>query len=180
MKKKYIKKLSFVENLIENFKNLNLSEINKAFTIIKSQRKNNKIILCGNGASASIANHISVDLTKAAKKRAITFNESNLITCYSNDFKYENWLKEAIKSYALKNDILILISSSGRSKNVINAGNYARKIGLKVITLSGFNKNNPLKKIGHVNIHVDSKNYNLIEVTHLGILCQIVETLIKK
>jgi D-sedoheptulose 7-phosphate isomerase len=82
-------------------------------------KKNNKIIIVGNGGSASIAAHAAVDFTKVLKIRSITFNESNLITCFANDYGYENWVKKAIEFYALKGDILILISSSGKSQNLI-------------------------------------------------------------
>ena len=73
-----------------------------------------KNIVVGNGGSASIASHVSVDFVKAAKIRSINFNEANFLTCFSNDYGYENWVEEALKTYADKDDLLILISSSGR------------------------------------------------------------------
>ena len=101
-----------------------------------------KIMIFGNGGSAAIASHFSVDLTKNARVRCSNYNESDLLTCFSNDYGYENWVKKALSSYADKGDLLICISSSGESKNIINGAKFAKKIGCKVVTLTGFNKKN--------------------------------------
>ncbi len=135
--------------------------------IIKNAAKNgNKVILIGNGGSAAMASHVSVDLTKVAGIRAVNFNESDLITCFANDFGYENIFKKALEFYADKNDVLILVSSSGKSPNMIHAAKYGKEMGLKMITLSGFSETNPLKSYGDINLWVDSNAYNIIEMTH--------------
>ena len=77
-------------------------EIDKIVNYLIKRRKKSKIYLAGNGASASIANHLATDLTKASKFDARTFNESNLLTCLSNDYGYENWITQAIKFYVKK------------------------------------------------------------------------------
>jgi len=133
---------------------------------VQTTSKKNKVIIVGNGGSAAIASHVSVDLTKNTKIRAINFNESDLLTCFSNDYGYEKWVEKALDFYADKNDVLILISSSGKSKNMINACKAARKKLLKIITLTGNKKNNPLSKLGDINLWVDSNIYNHIENTH--------------
>ena len=116
------------------------------------------MLIFGNGGSAAIASHVSVDLTKNAGVEAMNYNESDLITCFANDFGYEHWIDKAVNYYAKKNDILILISVSGSSPNVVNAAKNAKKNGIKhVITLTGKDKNNPLKKIGDTNIFINSK-----------------------
>ena len=132
--------------------------------LIKIKKKQNKVLIFGNGGSAAIASHFSVDITKNCRLRCINFNESDLITCFSNDYGYENWMKEAINFYGDKGDVLFLISSSGKSKNVLNAAKIARKKRFsKIITVTGFKKNNPLSKLGDVNLHVNSNHYNLVE-----------------
>ena len=152
--------------------------IEKSIEIIrKIKRNNNTIYIVGNGGSSSIASHVSVDFTKAAKIKSMTFNNSNLITCYANDFGFENWVTEAIKSYCTSKDLLILISSSGKSKNIINAANYCVNNKIELITFSGFNQNNDLQKFGSVNFHIDSKNYNYVEMAHHIILVSIVDIL---
>ena len=106
--------------------------------IQQSQLNNGKIIFVGNGGSAAMASHLSVDLTKAANIRAINFNEADLITCFANDYGYENWVSRALEAYADANDVVVLISSSGKSPNIINGVFQARKLDLPIITLSGF------------------------------------------
>ena len=147
--------------------------------ILKIKNKRKKIIVAGNGGSAAIASHFSVDLTKNAKVRCINFNEPDLITCFSNDYGYERWIENAIKYYCDKGDLLILISSSGRSKNMINAAKYfkRKKFG-KLVTFTGHSKNNKLKKIGHMNFWVNSKAYNLVENVHQFILLSVVDLII--
>ena len=137
-----------------------------------------KIIVVGNGGSAAMASHVAVDLTKAAGCRAVTFNEADLLTCFANDYGYENWVERALKFYADKGDVVILISSSGTSKNIVNGANWAKQNGLKVITLSGFNSENPLRKIGDINLWVDSNGYNIIEMAHHIWLVSIVDYIV--
>jgi phosphoheptose isomerase len=103
-----------------------------------------------------------------------------LITCFANDYKYENWVVEAIKAYSSKKDLFILISSSGTSKNIVNAAQYCKKNNIDLITLSGFKKNNPLSQSGNINFHVESEDYNFIEMTHHIILVSIVDIFAKK
>jgi len=117
----------YFENITNNVQSFDYRKIETIRKKISSLNKNNKIILIGNGGSASISSHVAVDLTKILKKRAICFNEPNLITCFANDYGYEKWAEKALEAYALKNDIVILISSSGKSKNLINAGKFAKK-----------------------------------------------------
>ena len=99
---------------------------------IKNVKKNDaKIILAGNGGSAAISSHVAVDFTKAAGVRAVNFNEADLITCFANDFGYEEWLSKAIEYYALQKDLIILISSSGKSANMVSAAKKCRQMELK-------------------------------------------------
>lgn len=125
-----------------------------------------KVIVAGNGGSAAIASHVSVDLTKAARVRSICFNEADLITCFANDYGYEQWLASAIRAYGDPNDVAVLISSSGRSANMTNAALAASDCGLTVVTLSGFDADNPLRALGHQNLWTNSRDYNVIETIH--------------
>ena len=151
--------------------------------IKQSQLNNGKIIFVGNGGSAAMASHLSVDLTKAANIRAINFNEADLITCFANDYGYENWVARALEAYADEHDVVVLISSSGKSPNIINGVLQARKLGLPIVTLSGFKSDNPLRNLGDVNFWCNSEAYNVVEMTHhiwlLAIVDYIIETQIK-
>lgn len=137
-----------------------------------------KTIFIGNGGSAAMASHLSVDLTKAATVRAINFNEADLLTCFANDYGYEHWVARALEAYADKDDAVVLISSSGKSLNIINGVAQARKMGLPVITLSGFKNDNPLRALGDVNFWCDSEAYNVVEMTHHVWLLAIVDYII--
>ncbi len=125
-----------------------------------------KTIMAGNGGSAAIASHCTVDLTKNAGVRCVSFNEADLITCLANDYGYDQWLAKALELYADDGDLVVLISSSGKSENIVTAAQYALARGLTVVTFTGFLDNNPLKALGHVNCWVDSRAYNIVEMTH--------------
>ena len=149
------------------FNNNIINELTKLqFSLERASSNGKKTMLMGNGASASIASHVSVDLSKAAGIRATCFNEANLITCLANDYGYENWMAKAIEIYHDEGDNVILISSSGKSPNVLQAGKMEKELNLNVITFSGFDTTNPLKSIGDLNFWVDSRSYNIVENTH--------------
>ena len=148
--------------------------------IVSTSKKNGKILIFGNGGSAAIASHASVDLTKNARIRAVNFNEADLITCFSNDYGYDRWIEKTIDFYADKRDIIILISSSGQSKNMINACKAAKKKRIRVISFTGHSKNNPLSKLSQISLWVNSKAYNYIENTHQIWLLGICDLIIGK
>lgn len=153
----------------------------EAMQMIKSANASgNKLLIAGNGGSAAISSHASVDFTKQARVRAMNFNESDLITCFANDFGFEHWVSKAIECYADEGDIVILISSSGSSANIVNAAKTASQKGLKVITFSGFEESNPLKQLGDINFWLPSQAYNIIENMHQIWLLAVCDMLIGK
>jgi len=133
---------------------------------LAARRGGRKAILAGNGGSAAIASHCSVDFTKNAGVRCVNFNEADLITCFANDYGYERWLEKALDFYADDGDVVILISSSGQSANMCRAAECAGRRGLTVVTFTGFDETNPLRKLGVLNFWVDSRAYNVVEMTH--------------
>tara|TARA_B100001123_G_C15139525_1_gene958915 strand:+ start:421 stop:990 length:570 start_codon:yes stop_codon:yes gene_type:complete len=180
--KDFVKKYLDDFSLLVKSNNEIIDKITQAKDILVNAKKNNaKIMICGNGGSAAIASHVSVDLTKNAKIRSVNFNEADLITCLSNDYGYERWVEKAIDFYADKNDILILISSSGKSQNMINACKAAKNKKIaKIITFTGHDKNNPLSQLGDINFWIDSKSYNFVENIHQIWLLTIVDLIIGK
>ena len=154
-----------------------LVEIKEA--LVSAHSKGNKGLIFGNGGSAAIASHFSVDLTKNASVRCLNFNESDLITCFSNDYGFENWIAKAVEFYGDEGDVLIVISSSGKSKNMINETTAAKaKKYSKIVTLSGFEENNPLRISGDINLWVNSKAYNFVENLHQIWLLALVDLVI--
>ena len=143
-----------------------------------------KIITVGNGGSASIANHVTVDLINAAKIKAVSFSDAGIITCFANDYGYENWVSKALDCYAESGDLIILISSSGKSKNMLEAAKKAKSMNTNIVTLTGFSSDNSLKKMGDINFWVDSDEYNNIEMVHhiwlLAIIDHVIENNKKK
>src|SRR3990167_5294048 len=138
--------------------------------ISRLKKKNNKIIFIGNGGSAAISSHQAVDYWKNGAIPAITFNDSSLLTCIANDCGFENIFSRSVAMFTGKGDVVICISSSGRSKNIINGAREAKKTGCKIFTFSGFDKNNPLRKLGDLNFYVPSNSYGFVEIYHLLII----------
>tara|TARA_B100001750_G_scaffold218036_1_gene203832 strand:- start:426 stop:992 length:567 start_codon:yes stop_codon:yes gene_type:complete len=147
--------------------------------LIEVNQNGKKCLIFGNGGSAAMASHVSVDLTKNARIRCMNFNEADLITCFSNDYGYDRWVEKAVEFYADDGDLTIFISSSGKSRNMLNGVKAAKKLKLKsVITLTGFESDNPLRNSGDINLWVDSKAYNYVENTHQIWLLGIVDLII--
>jgi D-sedoheptulose 7-phosphate isomerase len=182
---KYLEKLTELIKKVEvtdsQRKILTLNDaINKIISKFKVLIKNdNKVIFIGNGGSAGICSHQSVDYWKNGKIPAISFNDSSLLTCISNDYGYEYVFEKPINMFAKRNDILIAISSSGKSKNIINGVVSAKKKGLFIITMSGFSKSNPLRSLGDLNLYVESNAYGHIEITHLVLTHIFLDTYLK-
>lgn len=146
--------------------------------LIRTKAHSVKVFIIGNGGSAAIASHLSVDFTKTAGLTCWNFSDPSLLTCFANDYGYENWVKEAIDAYGNSGDVLIAISSSGESKNIINGCQAARdKEFSSVVTFTGFKSNNSVRKQGDLNFWVDSTAYNMVENTHQLWLLSIVDSI---
>jgi len=179
--------IKFLEEYFNNLKNLlsnkeYLEDLVKVKDILKkTHSEGKKTMIFGNGGSAAIASHFSVDLTKNARVRCTNYNESDLLTCFSNDYGYDKWVEKAIEFYGDEEDILILISASGNSKNMVNAAKFAKKNRIKkIITFTGNSKENKLKQLGDINFWVNSKAYNHIENIHQILLLSLVDLIIGK
>lgn len=175
--KNYFKKLKLLLNDIEFDY---IEYISKE--ILNCKKKDNSVFIFGNGGSASIASHVSTDLNKICNVKSRNFNEANHITCFANDFGYERWIVETLKIYLKKNDLVILISSKGNSQNMINAAKFCNNKGVKLITLTGFDKKNKLKvlnKSKKLNVWINSKTYNFVENLHQIILLAAIDNISK-
>lgn len=143
--------------------------------IRKSCRSGRKIIFIGNGGSAAIAAHMAIDYWKNGGFPALTFNEPSLLTCISNDYGYEWVFDKPVRRFASAGDVLVAISSSGKSPNILNGVKAGRDTKCRVITLSGFGADNPLRRTGDLNFYVKSHSYGVVEIAHLSILHSILE-----
>ena len=161
------------------------SKDNEKFVQIKKVFKQvsqdgGKIIFVGNGASASLASHAATDLTKQGKIKSIALNDHNLITALSNDYGYEKWVEKALSYYSSKKDMLVLISVSGESPNLINALNYAKTNSLITLSITGACKENTLRTSADYSLWVDSKSYNVVESIHTIWVTLIIDLIIGK
>jgi len=146
----------------------------------KTHQKGRKVIFFGNGGSAGIATHAAVDFTKQGGIRTINVNEPGIITCFANDYGFELWVQKALEFYMDPEDVVVLISSSGTSKNMVNAANYLQECNNTLITFTGHSVDNPLKQLGDINFWLDSKAYNIVENVHLIWALTVVDMIIGK
>jgi len=120
-------------------------------TWLRTREQGGRVVFIGNGGSAGIASHLAIDLAKNASVPALCFSDASMMSCLANDYGFEDWIAHAVRLNARAGDCLVAISSSGRSKNILNAVAQARTMKLDVITLSGMNAGNPLRNLGDVN-----------------------------
>lgn len=145
--------------------------IDRAIDMAKTTHSaGNKIMIIGNGGSAGIASHIAIDFSKNANLRTLAFNDSSALTCLGNDFGYEQVFAKQIEFHGTPNDLLIAISSSGRSANILNAVAAARNRTIRVLTFSGFAPDNPLRTGGDLNFYVPAGEYGFVEIAHQALL----------
>ncbi len=162
--------LNHLKDCISNFDQEKLSQLKKIIT----DRKN--IIVIGNGGSNAISSHIAEDYTKALGKRAVSFSDAARLTCYINDYGIEDSYTKFVEHFADPDTLVILISSSGNSKNITKAAEYC--IGKHdLVLLSGFKKSNKLNSLSEqalLSFWVDSEDYGIVEISHLAILHSII------
>lgn len=143
--------------------------------IRETVEKKGIVYVIGNGGSAGIASHFSNDLMKALRVPSQTFYDSNLMTCLSNDIGYENVFSFPLERLLKPADLLVAISSSGKSPNILNAVQVAIQRKAPAITLSGFLGKNPLRTMGELNFWVDRNDYGLVETAHFFLLHTIID-----
>jgi D-sedoheptulose 7-phosphate isomerase len=137
----------------------------------------NKLIFVGNGGSAAIASHMATDYSKNGGVRSLALNDASMLTCLGNDLGYDRVFAKQIELHGRSGDLLIAISSSGGSPNILNAVKAAEAAGCSAITLSGFKQDNPLRSKGEVNFYIDSDRYGFVEIGHLTICHAVLDFL---
>ena len=139
-------------------------------TLRQLRTKKNTLYIVGNGGSAAVASHALIDFVNVAKINTQVLHESSLITCMANDYGYQNAYSRVLSEFLKPNDMLIAISSSGKSSNICNAAKIAKYKGAFVMTLTGFDMRNPLRHLGHFNFWLDSTDYGYVEIGHQFVL----------
>lgn len=143
----------------------------RAITLLQNVRdQEGTVYIIGNGGSASIASHMQNDLIKAVGVKAMVFTETPMLTAYSNDDGYAAAYANPLRMWASPGDLLIAISSSGQSENILRAVAVAQEAGARVVTLSGFTPNNTLRRTGDLNFYIPAGSYGTVELGH-AMLC---------
>lgn len=159
----------------------NKKQLNIAVEMLKETKDlHSSILLIGNGGSSAIAEHMAIDFTKNAGLRAYAISGSSMLTTFSNDYGFEKVFQKAVEHFGNKGDILIAISSSGTSANILNACVEARDNQIQIITFSGFDKDNPLRSMGDLNFWVDSWAFGYVELVHNLLIHYLNDAIIGK
>ncbi len=148
------------------------------FSSVKQAKKN--VFFIGNGGSAAIAIHMTADFMKNGGMRTVSLYNNSVMTCMANDYGYENVFSSPLELLAREGDLLVAISSSGNSPNIVNAVNTALKKGMQIITFSGFRRENRINSMGDYNVHVPVSHYGIVESIHNLILQQMVDTILER
>ncbi|MBQ6773913.1 MAG: SIS domain-containing protein [Synergistaceae bacterium] len=152
-----------------------ITSLAEIFTKVRYSRKQTYFI--GNGGSAAIAVHMTADYFKRGRMRTLSLYDISLITCLANDYGYEYVFSKQIERLSETGDLLVAISSSGKSQNIINAIEAAKSIGVQVMSLTGFEPDNPVRKISDYSVYVPCNEYGPVESIHNLILQQVVDML---
>ena len=135
-----------------------------------------KVLLAGNGGSAAIVAHVHNDLAKMVGVRALALQDIPLLTALTNDLGYEHGYEQQVKRWVEPGDLLIAVSSSGRSPNILAAVAAAREGGAEVVTYSGFTADNPLSRLGDINFYVEAASYGVVEMAHAVLLHHLTDS----
>lgn len=180
----------YIRDLNAALLSVDQAEVHKAILLIKrSSFSARKIYVCGNGGSAAIAEHLTCDCLKGIRETSnqlirpeVISLSSNLplITAIANDLGYENVYSYQLESILNSDDVVIAISSSGNSRNIIKALEVARRRGAAIITMTGFEEFNlcntfePISQLD-ARIHVNSRNYGIVEDAHQAVMHMIAQ-----
>lgn len=135
----------------------------------------NKLMFIGNGGSSGIATHMANDFTKNGNMRALSLTDGAVLTCLGNDYGFEHIFAKQIDMHARAGDLLVAISSSGNSANILNGVAAARTMGCGVVTLSGFRPDNRLRALGDLNVYVENDEYGFVEVAHQALIHAVLD-----
>lgn len=180
--------LSFADTYIANFTAamtaLDRVALDQIMRVLADARTNDRtVFVAGNGGSAAIANHFECDATKGTyvpgkpvlRSHSLAANTS-VLTALANDLGYETVFEKQVEYYGKPRDVLVLVSSSGNSPNVVNACTVAKSKGLVTVALVGF-KGGRLKELADYVLHVPVENYGIVEDAHQAIIHLIAQFL---
>ena len=162
---------------------MKLSELKIAISSVEDEKlemlsslidKASSVIMIGNGGSNAIASHISQDYTKKLGKRSFSFSDPSRLTCYINDYGVVRAYAQFVQEFCDKDSLVVLISSSGNSPNILECAKFCAENNIKFVTLTGFSRENKLRaeygSLSQLDFWVDSCDYGVVECAHQAIL----------
>lgn len=183
----YLKSLiQCVENTIVTYSdNLETSTYEEGIGLLvdvftEAKNRGSKVFFIGNGGSAAIAVHMTADFMKNGNMKTCCLYDSSVMTCMGNDYGYEYVFSKQLELLMNENDLLVAISSSGNSMNIVNAVNMAKRKNGKIITMSGFKPDNKIRHMGDYNVYVNIEHYGIVESVHNLILQHVVDVILEK
>ena len=148
------------------------------FLNIKSSKKS--VFFIGNGGSSAIASHMTADFMKNGGIRTASLYNSAVTTCLSNDYGYRYVFSKQLEYLTQDGDMLVAVSSSGKSENIIIAACTAASLNACIVTFTGFLEDNRLRSMGDLNVYVPVGHYGIVESVHNLILQQAVDVILER
>ncbi|MCI8982156.1 MAG: SIS domain-containing protein [Hungatella sp.] len=139
-----------------------------------------QVFFLGNGGSAAIASHMTADFMKNGGMNTYSLYDNSVTTCMGNDYGYEYIFSRPMEFLVKEHDLVVAISSSGKSKNILYAIEAAKKKHAEVITFTGFKPDNKARQLGDINVYVPCEKYGIVESIHNLILQQIVDAIMER
>jgi D-sedoheptulose 7-phosphate isomerase len=141
----------------------------------RTKRERTRVFFVGNGGSAGICSHMATDWLKNGGFASVSLNDGATLTCLGNDLGFEQVFAKQVEMHGRAGDLLVAISSSGNSANILRAVEAARGARMGVVTLSGFGADNKLRRLGDVNFYVPNDRYGFVEISHLSICHAVLD-----
>lgn len=180
--KELVETLENVQIFTENGMNLSYEAgIQKLVECFLEHKRNGaQVYFIGNGGSSAIASHMTADFMKNGGMRTYSLYDNAVTTCMGNDYGYAYVFSRPLAFLGQKNDLLVAVSSSGNSPNIVNAVRTAEAKHMDIVTLTGFKEDNMIKNLGYINIYVPCEKYGIVESIHNLMLQQVVDMIMER
>ena len=182
----------YIKELIQTLENVRIYLINdKAISyeagmqvlvecFTRHKKAGTQIFFIGNGGSSAIASHMTADFMKNGGMRTCSLYDYAVTTCMGNDYGYESVFSRPLEFLGQESDLLVAVSSSGNSQNIVNAVQTANAKRMETITFTGFRADNKVKRLGMINVYVPSEKYGFVESIHNLMLQQVVDLIVAR
>ena len=146
----------------------------------RHKKEETQIFFIGNGGSSAIASHMTADFMKNGGMKTYSLYDNAVTTCMGNDYGYEYVFSRPLEFLGQERDLLVAVSSSGNSQNIVNAISMANVKDMETVTFTGFKENNKSRQLGMINVYVPSEKYGIVESIHNLMLQQVVDMIMER